>query len=375
MLSLCQPCAVPSMGTMLHPFDPLVYTPDAVRRYGEPTRLSSERSAGDDNPISVRVLYAAETPGSYRRGEHRCRTLIDRNIMEERERGFVLYTIERAGRPDLTGLVGSLDLEGAVLYPHEGVMPSAVAARRADIERAGAFLEPVIVASDLSDVTWPSPRALLRKVSYDDESHVVSSLSPDVVDVGNVIGRDGFIILDGHHRIAATRQHAEHAGTTALVLAMVVDHRSPGLFVGPQHRVLAGQVAPFDNLRGIAEVAPYRRGEPVVPGSVAIVGRDVSVVFTIGADGRAESEQRISALTLERELLGRLDMRVEGYATREVDAYAELDAGAGAVAIMGDLAIADIVDTARRGVVLPEKTTCFNPKVAVGLVGALLDPS
>ncbi|GMQ94462.1 MAG: hypothetical protein BMS9Abin12_1954 [Acidimicrobiia bacterium] len=361
------------MFTMLHPFDPLVYTPDAVRRYGEPTRLSSERALDDGNPISVRVLQAAETPGSYRRGEHRCRTLIDRGVMEKRERGFVSYTIERAGRPNLTGLVGILDLEGAIIYPHEGVMPSAVAERWADIERAGAFLEPVVVASDLSDVTLPSSRSVLREVSYGDENHVVALLSPDVVDVADVIGENGFVVLDGHHRIAATRQHAEHAGTAPLVLAMVVDHRSPGLFVEPQHRVLAGKIASVDSLRGIAEVASYRRGEPVVSGSVAIVGRDVSVVLTIAADGWAESEQRISSLTLERELLGRLEMWVEGYATCEVDGYAELDAGAGAVAIMGELAIADIVDTARRGVVLPEKTTCFTPKVAVGLVGALLD--
>jgi uncharacterized protein (DUF1015 family) len=36
---------------------------------------------------------------------------------------------------------------------------------------------------------------------------------------------------------------------------------------------------------------------------------------------------------------------------------------------MGDLAMSDIVATASAGIVLPEKTTCFNPKVAVGLVG------
>jgi uncharacterized protein (DUF1015 family) len=74
-------------------------------------------------------------------------------------------------------------------------------------------------------------------------------------------------------------------------------------------------------------------------------------------------------VTLTDHLIEPLDLWVQGFATREADAYAELDSGACAVAIMGDLLMADIVATASAGIVLPEKTTCFSPKVAVGLVG------
>ncbi len=354
---------------MLHPFKPLIYTPEAVRRFGEPTRLSSDRSQQDGNPISVRVLHAVDTPGSYRRGELRCRVLLDRGFMQEADRAFVSYTIRRPGRPEMTGLVGVLDLDAAEVYSHEGVMVSSVATRRADIERAGAFLEPVIVAAALDDV--PSESAVLRSVRYDEEVHTIRSV-PSLEDR---VGTEGFVVLDGHHRIAAARQHIEGTETTPSILAMVVDHRSPGLFLEPQHRVLAGRRAWFDDLPSSAVVRPYRRGERVSPGAVAIVSGDSSVVITLDVDDRSDVEDRISSLTLEGSLLGPLGMWVEGYATREADAYAELEAGARAVAIMGDLAIDDIVETARRGVILPEKTTCFNPKVAVGLVGALLDVS
>ncbi len=350
---------------MLRPFSPLIYASGAVDRYGEPTRLSSDRSPSDGNPISVRLLHAAESPGSYRRGELRTRTFIARGVMEELDPTFVRYRIERTGRPPLIGTVGLIDMDESTLHPHEGVMPSAVAARRADIERAGAHLEPIILASrvpvDVDDVEG----VVLRNVDYDDEVHEIV----DVPNVSNRIDSSEYVILDGHHRIAATRQHCQITGERPWILAMVVDTSAPGLFVEPQHRVLGGPPFEIEKLAASQDVAAYDRGQPVPPGSVAIVSRSVSVLVTPTGSKRRGALGRISSLTLEDDLLPVLDLWVEGYATREVDAYSELDAGARAVAIMGDLTMTDVVDTAVDGIVLPEKTTCFNPKVAVGLIG------
>ncbi len=353
---------------MLRPFPPLIYSTAAVSRHGEPTRLSSDRSPGDGNPISVRVLHAAEAPGSYRRGELRARTFIARGVMEEREEAFVRYRIERAGYPDLVGVVGVLDLEATRVYPHEDTMPSAVAARRADIERAGAHLEPIILASiDPIDVEAGEARPL-RRVHYGAEIHQVDAFEtpPDLGD------GTGYVVLDGHHRIAATRHHATVTGEPPAILAMVVDVATRGLFVEPQHRVLGGPRLDPEVLRDVGALSSYRRGERVPPGAVAIVTRDESVLVTPPESRRSGALARISSLTLQEDVLPLLDHWVEGYATREIDAYRELDAGAAGVAIMGDLTITDVVEAARDGVVLPEKTTCFNPKVAVGLVGVAL---
>ncbi len=367
--SLRSSSPVPSGFIMLHPFKPLTYTPEALQRYGEPTRLSSDRSQQDGNPIAVRALHAVDTPGSYRRGEYRCRALLNRGFMQEGDTAFVSYTIGRPDRPELTGLVGLLDLDAARVYPHEGVMASSVATRRADIERAGAYLEPVIVAGSLADVPSLPDAVVLRQVRYDEEVHTIRSI-PTLPD--SVLAAD-FVVLDGHHRIAAAKQHSERTEATPSILAMVVEDQSPGLFVEPQHRVLAGHEMSLDALPVEAVVMPYRRGDPVSPGAVAIVSDDSCVVITLDRGVENDVRRRISSLTLEYDILGPLGMWVEGYATREADAYAELSAGARAVAIMGDIAIEDVVSIARRGVVMPEKTTCFNPKVAVGLVGAALD--
>jgi hypothetical protein len=99
------------------------------------------------------------------------------------------------------------------------------------------------------------------------------------------------------------------------------------------------------------------------------VGEGVSVLLSVLNPRQDDLQARISSATLTNHLIDPLSLWVQGFATREVDAYAELDSGACAVAIMGDLAMSDIVATASAGIVLPEKTTCFNPKVAVGLVG------
>lgn len=350
---------------MLLPFAPLVYASDAVHRYGEPTRLSSDRSPHDGNPISVRLLHAAESPGSYRRGELRTRTFIQRGIMEELDPTIIEYRIDRPQRPALVGTVGLVDLDQATLYPHEGVMPSAVAARRADIERAGAHLEPIILASTTPMATDDVGGDVVRTVRYGEEVHQIADLSTAT----RRISPGRYVILDGHHRVAATRQHWEITGQRPWILAMVIDMTAPGLFVEPQHRVLGGPRLAVDRLADVADLTMYERGQHVPPGSVAIVSRETSVLVSPRGTGRSGALGRISSVTLEEDLLPVLDLWVEGYATRESDAYGELDAGAQAVAIMGDLTIGDVVKTAIDGIVLPEKTTCFNPKVAVGLVG------
>jgi len=351
-----------------------MYSADVISRFGEPTRLSSDRSPGDGNPVSVRLLHEAQTPGSYRRGEDRTRSFLDRGVITKLGSSFVTYTISRPDRPDMCGIVGVLDLEESIVYPHEDVIPSAVATRLADIERAGAFLEPVVVAAEGLKLSMLSHDAeLVRSARYVDEIHSVSTIAPNQPGQALSPSGDVYVTLDGHHRIAAVMRHASHRGSKASILAMVVDSGSPGLFVEPQHRVLSGPPITSQAIPSDASVLPYRRGDPVSPGSVAIVSADLSVVVSV-PDAPTPQERRISALTLDRHLLDPLSQRVEGYATRESDAYDQLEAGANAVAIMGDLRIVDVSATAKSGIVLPEKTTCFNPKVAVGLVGSLLGP-
>jgi uncharacterized protein (DUF1015 family) len=294
--------------------------------------------------------------------------MLDRSVMVEDPMSYVDYRIERPGIDSMRGIVGVLELDKSSLHMHEAVMPSAVAARSADIERAGAFLEPVVIAAHrgalLADI---DELAEMRSVMYGDEVHTVAAASP-----GHTHGLNEeteFVVIDGHHRIAAASQHARLNGMDPSILAFVVDVASPGLFVVPQHRVLGGQVVDLEAIPDHVSATPYQRGDTVPPGSVAIVGQGVSALLAVSNPRPGDLQAKISSVTLADHLIEPLSLWVQGFVTREVDAYAELDSGACAVAIMGDLAMSDIVATASAGIVLPEKTTCFNPKVAVGLVG------
>jgi hypothetical protein len=316
----------------------------------------------------VIALHAGYEEGSYLRGEHRCRAMLDRSVMVEEPPGFIDYQIHRPRVDPLRGIVGILDLDGPQLHMHEAVMASAVAARSADIERAGAFLEPVVVAARTRvRIAAPDEVAEMREVMYGDSRHRVGKLPPDH-DHG--LGPDTeFVVIDGHHRIAAARQHARINDIDPSILALVVDVESPGLFVVPQHRVLGGRGIDLGAVPADVRVEAWIPGEAVPPGSVGIAGEDAAVLLSVTSPTTDDPLSRISSVTLAEHILEPLDLWVQGFATRESDAYAELESGSCAVAIMGDLSMADIVATASAGIVLPEKTTCFSPKVAVGLVG------
>jgi hypothetical protein len=211
----------------------------------------------------------------------------------------------------------------------------------------------------------------MRSVTYGDQRHTVQSIPSGETDKEFRTSNREFVVIDGHHRIAAARQHARISSKRPSILAMLVDIASPGLFVVPQHRVLGGSAFPIDGLDDTVSTSPYSRGDAVPRGAVAIVGRDVSVLVSRTDVGTGAPEDRISSVMLSEHILDRLGLWVQGFTTSEADAYTELDSGARAIAIMSDLDISDIVGTASKGLVLPEKTTCFSPKVAVGLVGVM----
>lgn len=348
-----------------------MFSQDAVAAHGEPSRLSSDRSEPDGNPIDVALLYASGAPGSIRRAGDRARSWIQRRTMQEFASSFARYTIERPDRPPLVGVVGVVDLARYELLPHEGVMASSVTARRADLERAGAMLEPIVVAVDEHVVAALDEPFHERSAVLGDELHRVELFPAGARAAG---GPTSGVILDGHHRVEALRAFADATGASGGILTMVVEAANGGLFVEPQHRLLEGTSEAIDQLLALGTEADDLPDTPTNEGDVLIVTPERRVLLQPMPEAPKSSPARnIGAITLDDALRRTPDVWVAGYATRASDARDELGRGAPAVAIMGPLGVADVVALARAGVALPAKTTCFNPKVAVGLVGTLLE--
>jgi uncharacterized protein (DUF1015 family) len=239
------------------------------------------------------------------------------------------------------GLVASLAPEpyeqGAVL-PHERTHRGPKEERLRLLRAVGAQLEPIFLL-------------------YDGDPPVSGSGSPELeVDgarlrraaadgVGGFFAGRQLLIADGHHRYETT------VAAEADIPVVLVSTSDPGLTIFPTHRV-AGRVGdvtgseierPGDDLPG---VVLYRAGRYLL---VDGDGLDVEVVERSGAE----------------------DVR---YTPSREEAEAAVDRGeAEGVFLVRPTPIEAVFERARRGEVLPQKTTYFYPKLVSGLLFQPLD--
>jgi len=351
---------------MLYPFHPLLFTDEAVAALGEPSRLSSDRGRTNANPASVDRLYAPDMPGAFQPSDHRIhRWLQDGTVRRGAEPVFVRYTVHAASRTLLAGTVGVIDLDETTPLPHEATTPSLVAARRADLERAGAMFEPILlVTRSGTGLSGDSARSL-RSVQYEGETHRVVAIDPGGIERSFPPEANSLVIADGHHRVKAIVEHAESSNQRPFALVMIVDSVDSAPVVHPQHRVLAGAVPQRPESDRDIDICPYVFGDPVPRGAVGIVTNSDAWLAV------PRFPSLVSAAVLESHVAPTLALSIAGVATREEDAVRELERGAAAAAIMGPMSIDQIVDEAEAGRILPHKATCFSPKLAVGLVGVL----
>jgi uncharacterized protein (DUF1015 family) len=209
---------------------------------------------------------------------------------------------------------------------YDGDSPATAPDREPDLEIQGARLWRL-------DDPWPVVRA------FDDKQ---------------------LLIADGHHRYETAVAFHEEEGTpeSAQMLVVLVSTSDPGLEIFPTHRVFAserrleGEREPVDDPQAalgrlssdgrpaVVEVA--RDGAAIVRGDPGRL--DVQLVDTLGHDGIA-------------------------YTPDAGDALQRVRTGEAAVAyLMRPTRIDDVFAYARRGEVLPQKTTYFFPKLISGLL-------
>jgi uncharacterized protein (DUF1015 family) len=171
------------------------------------------------------------------------------------------------------------------------------------------------------------------------------------------------LIADGHHRYESALEFgAEEGHERTRVMALVVSTEDPGLEVFPTHRVF----------RGRADLAELREGEPCASledalarlaaeprsRSATVAYRDESVELVHGAEGE-----------LDVELVDRHGLDGIEYTPVAEDAVAAVERGDADVAfLVRPPRIADVFASARRGELMPPKSTYFFPKPLSGLL-------
>ena len=240
------------------------------------------------------------------------------------------------------GIVGSLKVEpyetGTVL-PHERTHAGPKEGRLRLLRATRTQLEPIFLLYD-----GPAPA---ERPSREPDLEVKGAKLWRLDDPTLVRAFDDkqLLIADGHHRYETAIAFAEEEGTpaSAQMLVVLVSTDDPGLEIFPTHRLFSTPRHLEGNGAGGAEVTELTRdGSRVVHGPEGML--DVQLVDTLGHDGisytadAAEAERRVR------------------------------DGEAAVAYLLRPTRIEDVFAHARRGDVLPQKTTYFFPKLISGLL-------
>ncbi len=260
------------------------------------------------------------------------------------------------------GLVASLRVEpyetGTVL-PHERTHAGPKESRLRLLRAAGAQLEPIFLL-------------------YDGEPPVaVPNREPDLVSGDTALWRlpgdgvaDAFanrqlLIADGHHRYETAVAYALEEGTpdSARMMVVLVSTSDSGLEIFPTHRLFHGHAD---------ALPPVSLGDSASPAAALtrLAGLPYDRAHAVGYRNGITFPVVGEPAELDVELVDRLVGHEEiGYTADLAEAVARVDSGEfdGAF-LLRATRIEDVFERARRGEVMPQKTTYFFPKLTSGLL-------
>lgn len=263
-----------------------------------------------------------------------------------------------------TGLVASLGAEpyetGTVL-PHERTHAGPKEGRLRLLRAARAQLEPIFLLFD-GELPLEVP---VREPELAAEGTRLWRVPGD--GLAEFFADRQLLIADGHHRYETTVAYAEEdprPGSNRL-LVVLVSTSDPGLEIFPTHRVFSGRL----------DIDP--EGEPAVSPHAALAtlatepyDASVAVFYRNGVARLVRGEPG----ELDVELVDRFGHDGIAYTADADDAIARVDRlAADSAFLLRPTRIEDVFERARRGVVMPQKTTYFYPKLLSGLLFLPLD--
>jgi uncharacterized protein (DUF1015 family) len=239
------------------------------------------------------------------------------------------------------GYVAALQLEPydrAIVLPHERTHAGPKEGRLRLLRATRTQLEPIFLL-------------------HDGEPADIPARPPDLeaggdrlwrIDRGPDVSELQLLIADGHHRYETALAFHDEDGTdaSAWMMVVLVSTQEEGLTIFPTHRV-AEQI---DGVRG----TPIDEPGEELPGVVLYRG------------GRYEL---LDSEALDVEVVDRLAPQGVTYTPSRAEAVATVDAGrAEGAFLLRPTRIEDVFAVARRGGVMPQKSTYFFPKLTSGLL-------
>jgi uncharacterized protein (DUF1015 family) len=267
---------------------------------------------------------------------------------------------------DRRGLVVSLPAEpyesGRVL-PHERTDLATRDERVRLLRATGAQPEPIFLLHEGPlDVVTPDRRP--DQVANGSRLWRLGDHDP------GGLSRSPLLVADGHHRYESAIELGRQLGGDGVrIMALVVSTQDPGLHVFPTHRLFSGR----------PDLAQPGEGERFDGASKALSAlaevpfdRAAAVAYrTGGAAALIEGEPG----ELDVALVDRYGLEGISYTPDTEGAVAAVDRGDADVAfLLRDPRVEDVFAVARRGELMPPKSTYFFPKPLSGLLFHPLQP-
>ena len=344
--------------------------------------------------------------------------LQEKVLLPEGRRSFYLYrqTFALQGRTFYrTGLIAALQLEpysSKIILPHEDTLTSPKKDRLELLRSCRANFSPIFglfsdpeqgFAEICSHLQQEAP--LFEFTDRRGEKHTLWAVNgqQDRTALAQLIAPRQIFIADGHHRYDTALQYSREAGPesspgSGYVLSVLVPLEDPGLVILPFHRLLAGFAADrlellcanVDKYFAIEDRGHLKELNPTrFAAEIASRGEQAPAMGLLLPD-------RVMLLTLkERNASGELDVSLlkrllldplfEGgaaperhldFAIDKDDAReAVLTGRAQAAFLLNPTPMEAVTARALKGENMPQKSTCFYPKLPSGLVIHHLDLS
>lgn len=304
---------------------------------------------------------------------------------------------------ETVGVLGALEVVpegGRGVLPHERTTPKD-STDRLDLSIAtGTNLSPVWGLSLASGLTAElvAPATHLGEVTLEGVEHILERIDDParLARITAIVAADDVLIADGHHRYGVARELAARAADSAevaevaapgpggfraptlaadaasLTLAYVQELEADQLAIAPIHRVYAG--APAADIQ--AALARDFELVPVAGDTHELLAAEEPVlVTTAGAfrlqprPGAFDTVRALDGAWLEHSLAEvPVTVRYQHSAAAALAAVQSRSEGTSAAVLIRPPALAEIVRTAREGLLMPPKSTFFTPKLPTGFV-------
>ncbi len=369
---------------------------------------AAQKALYEKHPLnSVRLILSRE-PGEkrYRSAADTLRKWLDEKILERDEKPAVysyFQEFEFAGenftRKGFIARVKIEDFENGVVLPHEQTFKKHKDDRLKLTEACDANLSQVFsIYSDpegkVEKILDNSAEEPFMEVDFDGIKNTVRRVSDEqtLLRVSELMADKKLLIADGHHRYETAINYrnmrrrsvgGNSGGAFEYVMMFLCRAEGEGLIVEPTHRALkslggisGAQLAESLQKEFNCETASVENGGDIRREEVVFVYEKSGKALKFSPDNKNGTYETMGAFTLRDTVIGKIMEEKMKCATPEIIFTKSRDELVGLVKtgkceagfIMPKPLIKDIMDAAKKGVRMPQKTTYFHPKILSGIV-------